>query len=82
MQAKAVAIDVLFTPPSIYHEADDQLLQQTLAHYGDRVILASKYTNAANLQGHVRQYVELLPQLLGDRQTTGFINLPVEWSRS
>jgi CHASE2 domain-containing sensor protein len=27
MQAKAVAIDVLFTPPSIYHEADDQLLQ-------------------------------------------------------
>jgi CHASE2 domain-containing sensor protein/serine/threonine protein kinase len=76
--AKAVAIDVLFTTPSLYGEADDQLLQQTLARYGDRVILASKYTNAENLQGHVLQYVEPLPQLLGDRQTTGFINLPVE----
>jgi CHASE2 domain-containing sensor protein len=76
--AKAVAIDVLFTTPSIYGEPDDQLLQQTLARYGDRVILASKYTNAANLQGHVLQYVEPLSQLIGDRQTTGFINLPVE----
>jgi CHASE2 domain-containing sensor protein len=76
--AKAVAIDVLFTTPSIYGAADDQLLQSTLARYGDRVILASKYTNAENLQGHLLQYVEPLPQLIGDRQTAGFINLPVE----
>jgi CHASE2 domain-containing sensor protein len=76
--AKAVAVDVLFTTPSAYGEADDRALQQTLARYGDRVILASQYANTENLQGHLLQYIEPIPSLIGDRQTTGFINLPIE----
>jgi CHASE2 domain-containing sensor protein len=76
--AKAVALDVLFTTPSAYGEADDRALQKTLARYGDRVVLASKYANTENLQGRLLQYVEPIPGLIGDRQTTGFINLPIE----
>jgi CHASE2 domain-containing sensor protein len=76
--AKAVAVDVLFTTPSAYGEADDRALQKTLAHYGDRVVLASQYANTENLQGHLLQYIEPIPSLLSDRQATGFINLPIE----
>ena len=80
MQAgvKAIAIDVLFTTPSVYGAADDQALKQVLTKYRDRIVLASKYINTENLQGQVLQYVEPLDKVLPDQAKTGFINLPVE----
>lgn len=80
MQAgvKTIAIDVLFTTPSVYGEADDQALKQVLTKYRDRIVLASKYSNTENLQGQVLQYVEPLDKILPDQAKTGFINLPIE----
>jgi CHASE2 domain-containing sensor protein len=79
MQAgvKAIAIDVLFTTPSVYGEADDQALKKVLEKYRDRIVLASKYSNTENLQGQVLQYVEPLAKVLPDQGKTGFINLPI-----
>ncbi len=76
--AKAIAIDLLFTTPSVYGTADDQALKQVLTKYRDRIVLASKYSNTENLQGQVLQYVEPLTQLLPEQSKTGFINLPIE----
>jgi CHASE2 domain-containing sensor protein len=79
MQAgvKAIAIDVLFTTPSVYGDADDQALKRVLEKYRDRIVLASKYSNTENLQGQVLQYVEPLSKVLPGQGKTGFINLPI-----
>ncbi|MBE9077592.1 CHASE2 domain-containing protein [Romeria aff. gracilis LEGE 07310] len=76
--ARAVALDVVFSAPSTYGEADDAALTQTLQTYGDRVVLAAEYGNIDIRQGELIQ--PLLP-LLRFRETPvqiGAINFLVE----
>ncbi len=49
--AKAVALDVLFTAPSAYGEEDDHGFAEVLARYSDRVVLAADYSSVASRIG-------------------------------
>ncbi len=76
--AKTVALDVVFSTPSSYGAADDRALETVLRRYGDRVVLAAKYSNPddKNSHGLMTQLVEPLEQFRTARR--GLINLPVE----
>ncbi|WP_017711898.1 serine/threonine-protein kinase [Prochlorothrix hollandica] len=50
-EARAVALDVLFLRPSSYGDRDDRILADSLKGYGDRVVLAAKYTFQDEAQG-------------------------------
>jgi CHASE2 domain-containing sensor protein/tRNA A-37 threonylcarbamoyl transferase component Bud32 len=70
--ARVIGIDVLFTTPSVYGAADDQMLAQALQRAGDRVVLASRYSMRTILQG---EQVELITPLENLPAKTGFINM-------
>ncbi len=53
--AKAVALDVLFTGPSTYGQADDDALAEVLKRYGDRIVLAADYDDITLRQGNLFQ---------------------------
>lgn len=78
--AKTVAIDLIFDNPSIYGEADDARLRQTLQRYQRRVTLAAVYETAATLQGANTRLTYPTPDLYQDGPSNsslpaiGFIN--------
>ncbi len=76
--AKTVALDVVFSTPSSYGAADDRALESVLRRYGERIVLAAKYSNPddKSRQGLMTQLVEPLEQFRAARR--GLINLPVE----
>jgi len=76
--ARAVAIDVIFSAPSSYGDADDQRFAQTLQQHGDRVVLAAKYAEQETPQGYVTQLSTPLSRFCADSECTGFINFPLE----
>ncbi len=53
--AEAVALDVLFTGPSTYGQADDDALAEVLKRYGDRIVLAADYDDITLRQGNLYQ---------------------------
>ncbi len=76
--AKAVAIDITFSTPSIYGSSDDEALAQALRQHGDRVVLAADYPKVPQSHGDLIQ--PSLP-LLKFRQAgvqVGVINYPLE----
>lgn len=76
--AKAVGVDVLFSTPSIYGEADDQQLTQTLSRHAGRVVLAAQYAELETPQGEVTQLTTPLPEFCTTPDCVGFINFLVE----
>ncbi|HEY9738561.1 MAG TPA: CHASE2 domain-containing protein, partial [Trichocoleus sp.] len=76
--AKVVALDVLFTADSAYGQADDQQLAQTLAKYGDRVVLGSVFGSTELNQGSITKPVLPIPLLLETPAKTGLIQFPIE----
>jgi adenylate cyclase len=56
--AKVVALDVLLVSPSVYGDADDAQLQQTLQQYGDRVVLAAAFENSEATGGNLSQLLQ------------------------
>lgn len=75
--ARVVAFDLLLSGPSSYGPGDDQSFHRALRRHGQRVVLASQYTDADMPQGPVSQYVEPLPEF-GSLTHTGFVNFPLE----
>lgn len=73
--AKAVAIDVLLTDPSLYGMEDDQRLRQSLEQYSTQVVLAASYeafgTPEAGEQG---QIILPNPEFQVNPQAIGLIN--------
>ncbi|HEY9698135.1 MAG TPA: serine/threonine-protein kinase [Trichocoleus sp.] len=76
--AKAVAIDVLFSTPSSYGEADDRVLAQTIRQHKERVILAARYAETETPQGYSVQLTTPLPSFCDRSDCTGFINYLIE----
>ena len=79
--AKAVALDVLFSSPSAYGPADDAALTQALNRYGDRIVLAAKYSSST---GNQRELFELTLPIKPFQQTgiqMGTINFGLEPNR-
>ncbi len=74
--ARVVGIDVVFSTPSVYGAADDQVLAAALRRAGDRVVLASKYDTLNILQGS--QLALVTPLEAFNSARTGFINMPKE----
>ena len=52
--ARSIALDIIFSTPSIYGDWDDQALAEVLQRYGDRVVLAAKYEDVVDIYGSVR----------------------------
>lgn len=53
--ARAVAVDVLFTTPSVYGLEDDRALETVLQKYGDRVILAANISTSDTTEAGITQ---------------------------
>jgi adenylate cyclase len=53
--AKVVAVDVLFTTPSVYGIEDDRALERVLQKYGDRVILAANISSSDTTEAGITQ---------------------------
>ncbi|MEM6596567.1 MAG: serine/threonine-protein kinase [Cyanobacteria bacterium P01_C01_bin.69] len=76
--AKAVAIDVLFTTPSLYGAEDDAAFAETLTRYGDRIVLAADYSNTELNQGLLSQPKLPIEQFQAAGVRLGSINFRVE----
>lgn len=76
--AKAIALDVIFSTPSSYGDADDQRLAQTLQRYPDRIVLAAQYAESTTPQGFITQLITPLSRFCAGTSCTGFINFLVE----
>lgn len=76
--AQAIGIDVIFSTPSSYGEADDQRLTQALQQYGDRVVLAARYDQLETPQGSITQLVTPLSRFCLRPDCSGFINFLIE----
>lgn len=76
--AKAVAIDLIFSTPSSYGEADDRRLTQTLQQHSSRIVLASQYAQLDTPQGFMTQIATPLLKFCQSDRCLGFINFPLE----
>lgn len=76
--AKAVALDVLFTGPSTYGQADDDAFTDVLKRYGDRIVLAANYDNIDIRQGNLYQPFLPLSQFRDAGAEVGTINFRKE----
>lgn len=72
--AELVAIDVLFSSPSVHGRQDDQRLQATLDRYGERVVLAATYESSENPQAPVSQLVTPSANFRLSDQSVGLVN--------
>ena len=75
--AKAVAIDVIFSTPSSYGEADDQKFAQILQQHS-QVVLAAQYSQLETPQGIGTQISTPLSEFCPDSSCLGFINFFLE----
>jgi CHASE2 domain-containing sensor protein len=76
--ARVVALDLLFQNASSYGPADDTALATVLERYGDRVVLASTYSDDNWRQGSFIQAKLPLPAFRDTPILTGTINFPLE----
>ncbi len=76
--ARAVAIDLVFSTPSAYGQADDRILAETLSQYGSRVVLATELGDLDLRQGDLLQPTLPLPILQDTPVHLGVINFGVE----
>jgi adenylate cyclase len=76
--AKAVGVDVLFASPSIYGNADDLRLQQTLKRYAGRVVLAAGIERSQTLEANVEKLVTPVGVLDIKSSDTGLVNFEAE----
>ncbi|MBD2464061.1 CHASE2 domain-containing protein [Oscillatoria sp. FACHB-1407] len=76
--ARAVGVDVIFSTPSIYGEADDQRLAQSLQRHAGRVVLAAQYAETETPQGITTQLTVPLPEFCDASKCAGFINFLIE----
>jgi CHASE2 domain-containing sensor protein/serine/threonine protein kinase len=76
--AKAVAIDVIFSTPGSYGEADDRRLAQAMQEYEGRVVLAAKYAELETPQGFQTQLTTPLSRFCDGPTCMGSINFYVE----
>jgi CHASE2 domain-containing sensor protein len=76
--ARVVALDLLFQNASSYGPADDTALATVLERYGDRVVLASTYSDDNWRQGSFIQAKLPLPAFRDTPMLTGTINFPLE----
>ncbi|NJL20738.1 MAG: CHASE2 domain-containing protein [Leptolyngbyaceae cyanobacterium SM1_3_5] len=76
--AKAVAIDLIFSTPSSYGEADDRRFAQSLQQHSSRIVLASQYAQLDTPQGFVTQLETPLPEFCETDRCLGFINFLLE----
>ena len=72
--AKSVVVDVIFSTPSIYGDADDRQFQETLQRYAGRVTLAALYRDSPTPTGNLVQLVKPYPSLQTTPMSVGFIN--------
>ena len=72
--AKSVAVDVIFSTPSIYGDADDRQFQEVLQRYADRVTLAALYRDSPTPTGNLVQLVKPYKSLETTPMSVGFIN--------
>ncbi|MEC4851574.1 MAG: serine/threonine-protein kinase, partial [Jaaginema sp. PMC 1079.18] len=75
--AKVVALPLIFDSPSNYGEADDQTLEQTVAQYGDRLVLGAIYEEGQNRGGDNFRLAAPYPDLQALNSPVGFINFPL-----
>lgn len=76
--AKAVGVDVLFASPSIYGNADDLRLQQSLKRYAGRVVLAAGVERSQTLEANVEKLVTPVGVLDIKSSDTGLVNFEAE----
>ncbi|NJO51931.1 MAG: CHASE2 domain-containing protein [Leptolyngbyaceae cyanobacterium RM2_2_4] len=76
--ARSVSLDIIFSAPSSYGEADDQRFTQSLQQYADRVVLAAEYSEVETPQGFTTQLTLPLPLLQTGADQVGSINFLVE----
>jgi adenylate cyclase len=55
--ARVVALDILFSSPSLHGKEDDRRFQQVLNRYSDRLVLAASYENSQNPQSSISQLI-------------------------
>lgn len=72
--ALAVGLDVVLEGESAHGAQDDQILQQTLQKYPDRVAIASVYEDSVTPNGLVFRFVQPKPEFRQNSQLIGFIN--------
>jgi CHASE2 domain-containing sensor protein/serine/threonine protein kinase len=73
---RSVSLDIIFSAPSSYGEADDQRFAQSLRQHADQVVLAAEYSDVETPQGFTTQLTLPLFQTRPDR--VGSINFFVE----
>jgi CHASE2 domain-containing sensor protein len=76
--AQAIALDLIFSTPSIYGPEDDARFREVLVRHADRIALASQYADVETAQGVMTQYVQPLPEFRTAPLATGFINFYLE----
>jgi len=76
--ADAIALDVIFSTPSSYGEADDQQLAAALQRHQGRVVLAAQYTQNEVLQGSTTELTTPLPRFCDRPNCLGSINFLVD----
>ena len=76
--AASVSLDVLFTAPSAYGSADDDVFTQVLERYGDRLVLAADYTKTYLNQGTIYDAALPLQQFQDAGIRLGSINFRLE----
>lgn len=76
--ARAIAVDVTFSVPSSYGEADDEALTSALQRYPGKVVLAEQYSEDDSDQGATTQYQRPRPEFLEAGARTGLINFILE----
>jgi len=54
---KVIALDILFSNPSLHGQEDDAKLQKVIDKYSDRLVFAATYENSQNSQASISQLV-------------------------
>jgi serine/threonine protein kinase/CHASE2 domain-containing sensor protein len=76
--ARSVSLDIIFSAPSTYGEADDQQFAQSLQQHAERVVLASQYSDVETSQGFTTQLILPLPLFQPRPDQAGSINFFME----
>lgn len=76
--ASSVSLDILFTTPSSYGAADDDVFADVLERYGDRIVLAADYSQTYLDQGTIYSAALPLQQFRNAGIRLGSINFPKE----
>ncbi|HEY9662255.1 MAG TPA: CHASE2 domain-containing protein, partial [Allocoleopsis sp.] len=76
--ARSIGIDVIFSTPSSYGDADDQQLAQAIQQHANQVILAAQYSESETPQGYITQLVTPLDRFCNSPRCAAFINFLIE----